>query len=97
MTKIIVTPIDMSAPGSYKARKQLLRTYAGLQEAQTSGDLRALAEALDAVEALVVAHAETDDGATVAAALEDASAEDFDALLIAIISGETIPNTSSAT
>jgi hypothetical protein len=96
MTKIIVTPIDMSAPGSYKARKQLLQTYAALQEAQGSSDIRKLAEAFDAIEALILKHAETDDGTTIGEALEQASAVDFDALLGAIISGETVPNPTAS-
>ncbi len=95
MTRIIVTPIDMSAPGSYRARKDLLKTYAALQDAQASSDIRKLAEAFDAIEALILKHAETDDGTPMGEALENASAVDFDSLLGAIISGETVPNANS--
>jgi hypothetical protein len=34
MTKLIVTPIDMSAPGSYRERKELLKAFAAFQDAQ---------------------------------------------------------------
>lgn len=95
MTKIIVTPIDMSAPGSHAARKRALRTYAELQEAQSGNNLRALNDALDAVEALIAEHAETDDGTTLQDAFAGASADDFDALVFAIIGGETVPNAKS--
>lgn len=96
MTKIIVTPIDMSAPGSYRARKELLRAYAALQDAQKDTDINKMMVAFDALEALVCEHAETDDGSTIAQALEEASAEDFDTLVGALLTGETVPNASSA-
>lgn len=96
MTKIIVTPIDMSAPGSYRARKELLKAYAALQDAQKDTDIGKMMQAFDALEALIRDHAETDDGSTVAEALEMASAEDFDTLVGALLTGETIPNASSA-
>ena len=96
MSKIIVTPIDMSAPGSYRARKELLRAYAVLQDAQKTTDIAQMMTAFDALEKLVCAHAETDDGSTLAEALEQASADDFDRLIGALLVGETVPNPSSA-
>ncbi len=97
MSKIIVTPIDMAAPGSYGQRKRVLRAFGALQDAQESGDVRQIVKAFDALEAVVIEHAETDDGAPIGEALEQASAEDFDALLGAIIgTSETVPNPSSA-
>ena len=96
MTRIIVTPIDMSAPGSYLARKNLLKAYAAFQDAQKTTDIREMVGAFDALEALVRAHAETDDGTPLAEALEQASAEQFDALVGALLTGETVPNASSA-
>ena len=45
---------------------------------------------------MVLGYAETDDGSPVSVALEDASADDFDALLLAILgNGETVPNVTS--
>jgi hypothetical protein len=96
MTKLIVTPIDMSAPGSYRARKELLKAYAALQDAQKTTDIGPMLEAFDRLEKLVCEHAETDDGCTIAEALEQASAEDFDTLVGALLVGETVPNASSA-
>ena len=93
MTKLIVTPIDMSAPGSYRERKRLLHAYAKMQKAQESTDIDGLLAAFETFEALVVVHAETDDGSTVAEALEMASADEFDALLTALLGdAETVPN-----
>lgn len=95
MTKIIVTPIDMSAPGSYRERKQMIKAYAALQEAWKASDLAQLDTAFDGIERLVLAHATTDDGTSVSDALGEASAEDFDRLMWAIVNGETVPNPSS--
>jgi len=93
MTKLIVTPIDMAAPGSYRERQQLLRAYATFQDAQVSSDVGAISAAFETFEELVTAHAETDDGSTVAEALEMASANEFDALLTALLGRrETVPN-----
>jgi ABC-type branched-subunit amino acid transport system substrate-binding protein len=96
MTKLIVTPIDMAARGSYRERQKLLRAYAALQESQKATDISAMAAAFDAFEVLIAAHAQTDDGSTVAEALEMASANDFDLLLGALLGrGETIPPVNS--
>ena len=93
MTKLLVTPIDMSAPGSYRERKRLLHAYAEMQKAQKSTDIDGLLAAFETFEAMVVVHAETDDGSTVAEALEMASADEFDALLTALLSDTaTVPN-----
>ncbi len=96
MTRLLVTPIDMGAPGSYLERKRLLNAYAEMQKAQKSTDIDGLLAAFETFEALVVKHAETDDGTTVAEALELASADEFDALLTALLGdAETVPNPSS--
>jgi len=96
MTKLIVTPIDMSAPGSYRERKELLKAFAAFQDAQRESDIRQMMGALETLEGLVCSHAETDDGSTVAEALEMASADDFDQLIGALVATETVPNPSSA-
>jgi len=98
MTKIIVTPIDMSARGSYRERQKLMRLWAQVGTVGTGADLPAFVSAMDNLEAVVVRHAETDDGTPVAEALENASAEDFDALVLALmgVGVETIPNASRA-
>ena len=97
MTKLLVTPIDMAAKGSYRERQRLLHAYGALQESQKHTDIGEMSRAFDAFEALISAHATTDDGSTVAEALEQASANDFDLLLGALLGrGETIPPVNSA-
>jgi len=97
MTKLIVTPIDMSARGSFRERQRVWKLYLTGQRAQKAGDLEALAAAFEDIEVLITKHATTDDGSTVAEALELASAEEFDLLLNALFgSGETVPNPKSA-
>ena len=97
MTKLIVTPIDMNARGSFRERQKLLRAFAALQEAPGSANVAAMVAAYDEFETLVAAHAETDDGTPVADALDSASANDFDHLLGALLSKqETVPPVKSA-
>lgn len=95
MTKLIVTPIDMAAPGSYAERKKLLRAAAQIQQAQKSNSIADMVDALDALEALIKPHLQTDDGSPVAEALEQLSANEFDNLIGALVGGETIPNVKS--
>lgn len=97
MTKLIVTPINMGAPGSFKQRKRLLRAMAAVEQARQDEGVTQLVTALEAIEALVCDHLETDDGTPVADALEMCSADDFDALLGGLLSDtETVPNPKSA-
>jgi hypothetical protein len=97
MTKLIVTPINMNARGSFRERQKLLRAFAALQDAPKSTNVGAMVSAYDEFEALIAAHAETDDGKTVAEALELASATEFDQLLGALLAkAETVPNPSGA-
>jgi hypothetical protein len=97
MTRIVVTPIDMSAPGSYLARKQAIKTYSQFQSAMAGTDVTAIEAAWDAIEALVVAHAKTEDGSPLMDALGIASAEEFDALIFAVIGKqETVPNPTAS-
>lgn len=87
----------MSAPGSYLARKQAIKVYSQFQSAMAGTDVTAIDAAWDAIETLVVAHAETEDGTPVMDALETASAQDFDALIFAVIGKqETVPNPTAS-
>ena len=95
MTKLIVTPIDMAAPGSYAQRKRLVRTIARLQDAQENKRAREMVGAFDDLEALIIAHLETDDGTPVTDALEQLSANDFDQMVGALVTAETVPNPKS--
>jgi hypothetical protein len=92
MTKLIVTPIDMTAKGSWAKRRKLLHALRDL----SSGELSRIVDAMDAVEDLVGANLETDDGTTVAEALEMCSAADYDALIAGLLGGETVKNPRSA-
>jgi len=97
MTKITVTPIDPTARGSYRERREVLRAYANIRAAGKTGDIDALLAAYDALEVVVLKHAQTDDGTALAEAIEAASAEEFDALIAAVLGGEeTVPNPTSA-
>ena len=97
MTTLIITPIDMRAPGSFSKRKRILRAYADMQEGVKSNDIVALVAAYEKIEKLVVDNLSTDDGTSVADALELASAAQFDAFIQGLLGGETIPNVKSAT
>lgn len=99
MTKIIVTPIDNSAPGSYRERRRLLKAFARVTSAadeMSKDDLLALVSAREELDAIILEHAETDDGSSLEDALDEISNDDFNALFSAIMSGETVPNPSSA-
>jgi hypothetical protein len=97
MTKLTVTPIDMAAKGSYRERQRVWKLYSAIQDAQKTIDIGALAAAFDDLETLVARHAVTDDGTPISDALDDLSAEEFDALMGALLGrGETVPNPKSA-
>ena len=96
MTKLIITPIDMAARGSFAERKAMLRAAAGLEHTRGAGGIAQIAAAFDAIEELVRGHLETDDGTTVDEALAMCSADEFDALFSGLIGKETVPNPSGA-
>lgn len=91
MTKLIVEVLDMAGPGSYRARQKVLTALA----AQEKGSFSAQAAAMLDVHTLVEGRCTTDDGTPVADALDQLSAEEFDALIKAMI-GEPVPNASAA-
>ena len=97
MTKLIVTPIDMTAPGSFRERKRIWKLFSAITNAQKAGDVGALTDAFDDLEAMITKHTTTDDGSTIAEALDLASAEEFDLLMGALLGQkETVPNPKSA-
>ena len=82
MTKLIVTPIDPTAPGSYRQRKKLLEVARKLDSVRDSGaDWRDVIAVYDAIESLIIPRLRTDDGTAVEDALDLLSAEQFDELL----------------
>jgi hypothetical protein len=94
--KLTVTPIDMSAPGSYGERKRLLKAGARIERAGKSKSVVDMAEAMDDLEALVMPHLELEDGVTIEQVLGELSADEFDEMVKAIAGAETVPNPKSA-
>jgi len=50
MTQLIVTPIDMSAPGSYLQRKRLLQAIKIIRDARATSDVDGLLEGMEKIE-----------------------------------------------
>lgn len=96
MTTLIITPIDMAAKGSHAERKRVQREYARIQGAMETHDIGVLCDAYDAIEVIVAKHSTTDDGTSVADALEMASENDFQMLMRGLLGMETIPPVTSA-
>ena len=107
MTKLIVTPLDMAAPGSYKARRLLqrltaiYRTLRDMGDAddedsrQRRGDLMGQAWALQ--DDLLLPRLRTDDGTPVEDALDTLSAADFDSMLSRLAAAsDGVPPTSAS-
>ncbi|GEM_PF-2854289 len=101
MTKLIVKPIALSEPGSYRERNQFFKVIRRFNGLKDSEDGLAVVDAYDEVERLILPRLKTADGTPVEAALDRLSAQEFDALLSAIAfeAGETVPpaNASSST
>jgi hypothetical protein len=95
--EIVVTPIDPSAKGSRKQRRDLLAASRKVLEAQTrttaddatAADTLAMLDAIDAAEAAMLPYLRTSDGSPLADALDDISIDDFNALTSAILGGST--------
>ena len=84
MTTLIVRPIDLSASGSYRERKQFLRLLIRLQDSQNDRDPVGTLKLMEEIDALLVGRLRTDDGSPVEDALDDLSANQFDQLLSSI-------------
>ena len=96
MTKLIVTPIDMAARGSFGQRKRLLKAINAVDVARETKAVDLMVAAFDAIEVLVRGNLATDDGTPIEDALEMCSANEFDALISGLINAETVPNPTSA-
>lgn len=92
MTTLIVTPIDMAAAGSFRQRSRLMRAIAMMRD---NDDATTMAAAYIAVEDIALERLETDDGTPVEDALDQLSADDFDALLQAITGENAVPTESA--
>ncbi len=94
MVRLIVTPIDPAAPGSWRLRKRFRQIQARLHKAQRTNDPVELAEVLDEAEDFVVGRLQTEDGSDLQAALDQLSANDFDSLLSAAGGQLSVPPAS---
>ena len=95
MTKLIVTPIDMAAPGSFKLRKRLFGAFTAMKEAESSTNGIAVMAAYTTIEDMILDRLETDDGTPVADALDEISAEQFDTMIGGLLGTPTVPNPTS--
>ncbi|MCK9357719.1 MAG: hypothetical protein M0R22_11350 [Dehalococcoidia bacterium] len=96
MTKLIVTPIDMAARGSFALRKKLFRALEALERARANSSMIEMMAAMDTLEGMIAANLATDDDTTVAEALDLCSAEEWDTFVSALLGRETVPNSKSA-
>ena len=81
MPKIIVSAYDWSKPGSFRVRQRLMRAGARIAAAKQTEDPLEAFSAYEAVEDLILPRLRTDDGSSLDAALDELSADDFDALI----------------
>lgn len=94
MTKLIVKPLDMAEPGSFRQRSRLFRAIKQSQEAQKTGNAVAAIDAFLSVEDLVLPRMTTDDAdCTVDEILDKLTGNEFDVLLLALAGqgAETVP------
>lgn len=96
MTKLIVTPIDMQAPGSYRQRQRFIYALASIQDAGEGEEGASIVKAMLALDDLVVGQLATDDGTPVEDALAQLSANEFDQLMAGLFGQPTVPNSNSA-
>ena len=92
MTTLIITPIDMSKPGSFRQRSKLMRAVALTRD---STDVAAVAAAYMGIEDLVMERLETDDGTPVADVLDQLSAKQFDELMTGMLGENAVPTPSA--
>lgn len=90
MTKIIVSPIELSAPGSYRVRSRFMRLVQKVRRI-TKEDLDGTMDSMLELEDFVLSRLETDDGTPVAEALDKLSAKQFDELYSAIAFEDPVP------
>lgn len=97
MTKLIVTPIDYSAPGSYILRRRVLRAGKMINDAfaKDPPDGMAAIDAAVQIDDIVLDRVRTGDGSPLEDALDEISADDFDALLGALLTA-VVPTKSAS-
>jgi hypothetical protein len=100
MTKLIVTPIDLSAPGSFKARRDfmnLARQLEELKKSEQEGKWQAILATYDSLESFLLPRLRTDDDVSVEDVLSQISADEFDELIGKVSFGdEAVPPESAS-
>jgi len=95
VTKIIITPFDLTAPGSYRRWKTQVERIGKLADIANVPPAEVVA-ILEGIERDIIEYGETEDGTPVADALNDISMEQYQALARATLGQETVPNVSDA-
>lgn len=93
MATLIVRPIDLDAPGSYRIRSRVMRLIRELTDKENTAVQMA---AYEQAETLILDRLSTDDRSSVDAALDKLSANEFDALFAQLIPDAPSPNPASA-
>lgn len=99
MTKLIVTSIDMSQPGSHWERLELMEIMEQVKKASPDDFISVTVQAYRQLEKLIRPRVHTDDDTPIEEAWRQISANDFDNLVGAILGREpTVPpaNASSS-
>lgn len=89
MSKLRVKPIDVTAPGSFKARSQILRALQDIR----SGEIDYVAGQL-LLDELLLPRLETTDGSDLEEAIAELSASDADQMMTQLLSAE-VPTQSA--
>jgi hypothetical protein len=88
VVRIVVTPLDKSAPGSMRLQQRLKRLLLRAQQSQAREDLVGLLEADSDLEDYVLSRMATTDGTDLEVALDEISADDWEQLVKAVITGQ---------
>lgn len=96
MTRLILTPLDPNAPGSFRERLALYELIGELDRSTKARDMAAQAGAYGRLVGVIVKRLHTDDGTDVQAALDELSASDFDALLLGATAESSVPLASAS-
>lgn len=85
MSTLVVTPLDLDAPGSYRLFKRFRRLQRDHNAALQSKDSEAVDRTLEALESMIESHLSTDDGSPAIDLIDQLSYTQFWDLFDAII------------
>jgi hypothetical protein len=89
--RLIVTPIDPDAPGSFALTRRMRRLMQQVQAADPQKDSQRLLELNDELEQFVIEGCHTSDGSPVEDALAQLSMNEFNRLIAGRITGGGVP------